>query len=104
MEPKNKQALFLALGWFLLGGLAYVMVGGIALLGAMGGVTPPSAEYGAVQLFALCGLPFPMLFGWVPSALRLRRGRPGAWISAGIMAAVAIVLPILTFVFLVNMR
>lgn len=103
MEPK-KQAIILGIVWFLLGGLIYAAVAGISIVASMGGVSswPPAFE--AMLGFIVCGLPFPMLFGWIPAAYRLAAGKKGPWISACTMGAIAIVLPIVSLIILSNVR
>ena len=103
MEPK-KQAIILGVSWFLVGGILYAGVAGIAILGGLGGVTTPPPAFEAMLGFIVCGLPFPMLLGWIPAAYRLAAGKKGPWMSAGIMGAIAIILPIVSFFVLVNAR
>ena len=87
-----------------MGGLLYTLVAGIALLGGMGGVTDLPAAYQAMLAFVVFGLPVPMIFGWIPAAHRLVVGKKGPWVSAGIMGAIAIALPIVSLVILSKVR
>lgn len=103
MEPKTK-AIILGVAWFLVGGLFYAGAAGLALLGGMGGTSAPPPEFEAMLSFIVCGLPFPMLFGWIPAAYRLVAGKKGPWVSAGIMGAIALILPIVSIIILSNVR
>lgn len=103
MEPKTK-AILLGISWFLIGGILYAGVAGIAVLGGLGGTTAPPPAFEAMVGFIVCGLPFPMLLGWIPAAYRLAAGKKGPWVSAGIMGAIALLLPIVSFLILVNVR
>lgn len=103
MEPKTK-AIILGVSWFIVGGLFYALVAGVALLGGVGGMSAPPPEFEAMVSFIVCGLPFPMLFGWIPAAYRLAAGKKGPWISAGIMAAIAIILPVVSVIIMAKVR
>jgi hypothetical protein len=103
VEPKT-QAIILGVSWFLVGGILYAGMAGVAILGGVGGVTSVPPAFEAMVGFIVCGLPFPMLFGWIPAAYRLAAGKKGPWVSAGIMGAIAIILPIVSFLILVNVR
>ena len=101
---RKTQAIILGVAWFVVGGLLYGVVAGFALLGSLGGLSTPPPVFTAMVSFMVCGLPFPMLFGWIPAAYRLVKGKRGPWVSAAVMGAIAIILPIVSLAILVNVR
>ncbi|MEM6956103.1 MAG: hypothetical protein AAF411_14505 [Myxococcota bacterium] len=105
MEPEvKKQIAILAILWSLLGGFAYLVLALVVVFASSGGVTTPPKAFGVAFVVTLCGLPFPMVFGWVPAAIRLARGKPRPWLSAWIMALLTVCMVVGAFAALVVTR
>ena len=86
MSPVIK-IIIVAIVWMLGGGAVGGMTAVLFAMGALGGIHTPPAWWWAVVSFGAFAMPLLLMFGWIPTAVQIKRDKP-AWKTALLTLAV----------------